>query len=310
MSECMAKILYAVIILNYNTIDDAIAAAESVKNAAETSEFMICIADGGSTKEYDKERCKNFSDKNICTICLEKNGGYAWGNNQAIDFVKEKYTPQYYVIMNPDVLVLEKGTIEGMINRIREKGDDVVGGQPLVWNCNYGDNAEMQQNIRRVPNFVDVCILSNLLMKIVFYNRYKDFTYMRERPYNREICYQVPSGAFFVISASTFETIGLFDTNTFLYYEEYILGKKLDKIGKKMLFMPRFKVRHEHGKSTGNNRYRINKFAVKCGRDARDYYAKKYLKCNKFQMLILTILSKTDMPLRYCKALLNEIRRI
>lgn len=303
----MDKVLYAVIILNYNTIDDAVAAAESVKKAATTSDFVVCIADGASTKEQDRERCKNLSEKNIVTVCFDKNSGYATGNDQAIDFVREKYSPQYYVIMNPDVLILNKSTIEKMIARIEESGENVVGGQPLVWNCYYGDDARMQQNIRRVPDYADLCMLSNLFLKLICKKRYERFIYADKMPYQEEIRYQVPSGAFFVIRAEVFDRIGKFDENTFLYFEEHILGKKLENIGKELLFMPQFIVRHEHGKSTGNNRRKVNKFANKCGMQARNYYAKQYLKCSKAQMLLLDFLDFFNVPLQYLRVLVSRI---
>ena len=303
----MDKILYAVIILNYNTIDDAISAAESVKKAATTSDYVVCIADGASTNEHDGEKCRNLSEKNIITICFDKNSGYATGNNQAIGFVREKYAPQYYVIMNPDVLVLNKGTIEGMIDRIEESGDNVVGGQPLVWNCCYGDDARVQPNIRRVPDYIDLCMLSNLFLKTICKKRYKRFVYADKMPYQEEIRYQVPSGAFFIIRADVFDAIGKFDKNTFLYYEEHILGKKLENIGGELLFMPQFIVRHEHGKSTGNNRYKVNKFASKCGKQARDYYAKQYLNCNGVQMLFLNALTLLNIPLQHLRVWVSRI---
>lgn len=305
----MKKILYAVIILNYNTIDDAIAACESVKKAAITSEYVICIADNASTKEYDRKKCEMFLEKNVITLKLDNNGGYARGNNQAIAFVKEKFNPQYYVIMNPDVLILNKGTIEGMIDRISQCDEKVVGGQPLVWNCYYGDDARMQQNIRRVPDFIDLCMLSNLALRVLLRKRYRDFTYADAKPYKEEIRYCVPSGAFFIIKATTFEDIGLFDSNTFLYYEEHIIGKKLESNKNELLFMPQFLVRHEHGKSIGNNHYSINWFARKCGQEARNYYAKKYLNCNDVQVFLIDVLSMIDIPLQCLRIQLNRVKK-
>ena len=304
----MDKVLYAVIILNYNTIDDAIAAAESIKRAATSSDYVVCIADGASTKEQDREKCRKLSEKNIVTVCFDKNSGYATGNDQAIDFVRKKYAPRYYVIMNPDVLVLNKGTIEGMIDRIEKSGENVVGGQPLVWNCYYGDDARIQQNIRRVPDYIDLCMLSNLLLKTICKKRYKRFIYADAMPYQDEIRYRVPSGAFFIIRADVFDGIGKFDKNTFLYYEEHILGKKLENISREMLFMPQFIVRHEHGKSTGNNRRKVNKFASECGKQARDYYARQYLNCNGVQILLLDILSFLNIPLQYLRVWVSRIQ--
>lgn len=295
------NVLYAVVILNYNTIDDAFAAAISVKHAATTDSYVICIADNGSMKKEDSIKCQNYQDEHIITVCFSRNNGYAVGNNQAIKFLKRKYQAKYYVIMNPDVLIIHMGTIEKMIQRIELSDSNIVGGQPLVWNRNYSNNPEMQQNIRMVPKYIDVCILSFLPLRFILKKYYKKIIYADMMPYRSEIKYQVPSGAFFIINSEIFDNIGMFDEGTFLYFEEYIIGKKLADTNKQLLFMPQFVVSHEHGKSIGNNYYSINKFALKCGLESRLYYLDNYLHVGKMRIFFVKILSKTDIIFQYIK---------
>lgn len=301
------NVKYAVIIVNYNTIEDAINAAESVKRNATTESYIICIADNCSSKELDRKNCKEYKTEHVITFCLESNTGYAKGNNEAIRFLKKHYKAMYYVIMNPDVLVLKKGTIEGMIQKIEKHSNDIIGGQPLVWNCNYSKQANMQQNIRSVPDYKDICMLSFLPLKLLLNKRYKKLIYANDRPYNREIRYRVPSGAFFLIRAEVFEKINFFDENTFLYFEEYILGKKIEMIDQNFLFMPQFIVKHEHGKSTGNNHYTFNRYAQRCAINSRLYYAKEYLKCSRRQLIYIKILSEIDIIFQYIRFSINKI---
>ncbi|MCR5637394.1 MAG: glycosyltransferase family 2 protein [Lachnospiraceae bacterium] len=300
-------IKYAVIILNYNTIDDAIAAAESVNRMSKTDRFIICIADNASSKKGDTEKCATLRIPHVVTRCVEQNKGYAYGNNDAIRWIKEQYQADYYIIMNPDVLILNEGTIEGMIDSIENSPKYIVGGQPLVWNCFYPGNPSCQQNIRMIPNYGDLCILSCLPLKLIFRKRFKKITYMDQIPYEQHIEYMVPSGAFFIIKADIFEEIGLFDENTFLYFEEQILGKKLEYIGKKLLFMPEYMVRHEHGKSTGNNHYSLNKRAMKSGRDSHLYYAKEYLKVGKIKLGFLCFLHIIDYVAQMFRVGINKM---
>ena len=58
------------------------------------------------------------------------------------------------------------------------------------------------------------------------------------------------SGCCFLIDASIFKKINGFDSNVFLYSEEYILGKKLEKLGKKCCYSPTAKIMHKEGTST------------------------------------------------------------
>lgn len=306
----MQQVKYAVIILNYNTIDDAINAAESVKNNAINGSYIICIADNGSSNKKDREKCGSYYNDHVTTVCLDKNNGYATGNDKAIHFLRQSFDPQYYVIMNPDVLLMKKGTIEKMIERVESRDEEIVGGQPLVWNCFYSDHPELQQNIRRVPDYKDLCMLSLLPLKVLERKRYRMFTYANDMPYRKEIEYRVPSGAFFLIKAPFFEKIGLFDPNTFLYYEEHIIGKKLELNHKKMLFMPQFIVRHEHGKSTGNNHTSINKFAEKCGLESRIYFARKYLGCSRRQVKNIIVLTKINVLFQYAKVSISRLKKL
>lgn len=302
------EIKYAVIILNYNTIKDAIAAADSVKNNSLTDSYVVCIADNCSSKELDRETCREYKSDHVISVCLDKNAGYARGNNQAIRYVQKTYSPNYIVIMNPDVVIMEKGTIEKMIDRIQQAGNDIVGGQPLVWNCYYSDNPKTQQNIRRVPDYRDLCMLSLLPLKAIERKRYQRMTYADQMPYTKEIQYRVPSGAFFIIKADYFDSIGLLDENTFLYYEEHILGKKLENTNKEFLFMPQYLVRHEHGKSTGSNHYNIDRFSNKCELNSKLYYAKEYLKCSKANLRTIRLLSNINIIFEYLYMFYNRMR--
>lgn len=307
MEKDCKKVKYAVIILNFNTIDDAIDAAESVVTNAQTDSFVVCIADNASTKNGDAEKCATLQIPHVVTTRIDKNKGYACGNNEAIRWLKKCYQADYYIIMNPDVLVLEEGTIEEMISSIESSPDYIVGGQPLVWNCYYPGEPNCQQNIRMIPNYGDLCILSCLPLKLIFRKRFKRITYMDNIPYEHHMEYMVPSGAFFVIKSDVFEEIGMFDEKTFLYFEEQILGKKLNGISKKLLFMPEYMVRHEHGKSTGNNHYSLNKRALKSGKESHIYYAKEYLKVGRGKIGLLYILHAIDYVFQAMRVGANRV---
>lgn len=284
----MIKVKYAVIILNYNTINDAVNAAKSVIENATTEDYIVCVADNASTKEEERNKLKRIVLPNTITYQLENNGGYANGNNQTIELLLQSYSPQYIVIMNPDVLLLEQGTIEGLISECEKEG--VVGGQPLVWNCYYGDNPTVQQNIRKIPDYKDLRILMLKPLRLFHRQRYRDYIYADNMPYKNHIRYYVPSGAFFIIRTDVFKEVGFFDNHTFLYYEEHILGYKLREKGFELLFMPEYKVRHEHGMSTKSNHFYFNEKASKIGMESALYYAEKYVGINEIQKRHLIIL--------------------
>lgn len=294
----LKSVRYAVLILNYNTIDDAIRASHSVIENAENDNYVICIADNASSNQNDRDKLASLSESKIITTQLSSNGGYAKGNNDAIKYVLKTYDPKYIVVMNPDVFLIEKGTIEKLIERIENEGYPVIGGQPLVWNFHYGNDPRIQQNIRKVQNAFDVCLTSFYPLRFIFSKRYKDITFLDKIPYEKEIRYHVPSGAFFVIQKDVFEKIGMFDENTFLYYEEHILGYKLKSHGYMMLFVPSLVVKHEHGKSTGFSRLSVSKYGMKATLDSKLYYLNEYLKKGRMTSLTVKVLTYMDFFLK------------
>ena len=276
----MKKIRYAVIILNYNTAEDCYLAVESIRKAATCKEYRICIVDGGSTKEDEKSKLKKLEAEDVEVLLLDNNVGYAKGNNEGIKYLSDKYDFQYTVIMNPDVIIEEVGTIEGLIESLCRRGESVVGAQPLVAGMDTDIPADMQVNIRKVFTYSDMLINSSWILKRIFKNRYKGSLYLQERPYTKEILFEVPSGAFFVIKTDVFKQIGFFDEETFLYGEELILGYKLKQMGKKFVLVPKFKVLHYQGKSTQAHKGKTTKKTEDFAMNSKDIYFRKYLKVN------------------------------
>lgn len=291
---------YVVIILNYNTIDDAVQAANSVVDNAIKENYLICIIDNCSPKENERKKILSCSVKNTITFLLEKNKGYAAGNNAGIRLLAEKYTFDYIVVMNPDVCLNKKGTIENLIEDI--KNDlSAVGAQPLVNNIDDFRPVYKQTNIRRVGTFTDVLIRNFVVFRKIFKKRMEHYMYYENIPYVQKQLYEVPSGAFFLIDAATFQSVDLFDERTFLYNEEEILGHKIRTLGKYFILNPCLIVDHFQGKSTGSHNGTMSEFSIKCLKDSNEVYMRYYLKCSKFQILLVKLLITLDYKIQKLK---------
>lgn len=297
------KISYGVVILNYNTSNDAIKAAKTVIKCSTNNNFVICITDNASTKMGEIEALKNVNLRNTEVLAIKSNEGYARGNNEGCKYLINKYNPDYLVIMNPDVQLLNVGTIERLIDNIDTK-DYICGTQPLVWTP-YKGNELYQVNIRNVPSFFDVLIQHNFFLKRIFSRRAGKYIYKDQMPFIREIEYYVPSGAFFIMKAKQFENLDFFDNDTFLYNEEVILGYKIKEKGYKMLFNPQEKVQHEGGKSIGSNSKRIKHYAVRFEKDSLDIYLTKYLKVGGFYKMLVHFVIDMDF---FCKRISYFVR--
>ena len=174
-----------------------------------------------------------------------------------------------------------------------------VGGQPLVWNYYYGNDPRRQINIGKAVEYWDLCIQSNLILRIIFRKRFNKLMYINEMPYMTHIEYQMPSGAFFVLKKDVYNEIEGFDENTFLYGEETILAYKLKQKEYHLLFCPEYCVKHLQGATTGYDRYSWDGKRLQYLKQSRNIYAKEYLKCNKFQIWILELLRNQNRKKKF-----------
>lgn len=284
------KLKYAVIILNYNTAEDAIKAAKSVIDNAVRTDYIVCFVDGGSTKPDQIKMFESQGLKNVCAFNLKENVGYARGNNAGIKYLDSIYDIDYVVIMNPDVQITQIGLIESLIDNISECDINVCGTQPLVWTPRIGNVSKYQTNIRKVASYIDCLCNCFYPLRLIFNKKYKDYIYYYQRPYEEQISFEVPSGSFFIISKKIFEDVKLFDERTFLYNEEVILGYKLSAAGYKFVLNPKFEVIHECGKSIGTINNQLSKYSALQEIKSMKVYLENYLQCRTIQIAIAKIL--------------------
>lgn len=286
----MRKYRYAVIILNFNTAEDSIKAANSVISSSLIKDFIICIVDNASPNIIDKEKLRYIDLPNTKVIFLEKNTGYACGNNEGIRRLSVQCEFEYTIIMNPDVLINQVGTIEELIHVIEESNSNIVGAQPLINKIDLEVAANKQINIRRTWTYSDCLMNAFWLFKRIFKQKFDKTIYKSEMPYVKKMAFEVPCGAFFLIKTNVFNSVDLFDEMTFLYCEEPILGKKLKDKGFQFILVPEFCVNHYQGKSTGSHKKLITKFSLDCEIESTKIYLKNYLGVGKFKISIVNLL--------------------
>jgi len=288
---------YAVLIVNFNSALFVAKAVESVQKCATSDDFMFCIVDNAS-QEIDRVMLRKLSCSKVRVIEREQNGGFAVGYNAAARLARDIFDPAFLVVMNPDVEILDKGTIETLIDCINVGGAEVVGAQPLIHAHRLPGTATEQPAIRRIPDVWDLVISESIILRYVFRSRFKRFLMLDARPHGRHTRFFVPSGAFFVIRAKAFFEIDGFDEHTFLYGEEFILGKRLQQRNMYLSFDPSVTVRHFQGAATGFDRWRPNRQMYIFRRDSQIYYVREYLSEQWFQRCCLWVACELGYVLR------------
>lgn len=286
----------AIIILNYNNPADTINCIDSVERF-NTAPVKYVIVDNGSTapgvvSDIDNFLCGRFGENYRClsegdpvpeslpyvTFFVSKtNDGYARGNNKGISLVENDPEIERLLILNNDILFIED-IIPGLCEKMDSIHDCAIISPLLL----KKDRTDIDVDCARLDTSLCDLILNNILTPISwffpkffekFFNR-KMLLYSKSAPYPKLLQIELPSGSCMLIDKEFFKSIGCFDPNTFLYYEENILYRKIKATNKVNYLYTDLKCIHI-GSSTISvilGSKTISKLV-----DSSDYYVRTYL---------------------------------
>ena len=272
----------AVIIVNYNDVDDTIKYVKKITKYEIIS--RIVIVDNNSTIPNAFEKLKTLEDEKVKVIQSEKNGGYNYGNNFGIKYLEsqnEKY--DYFIISNPDIEVSEEAIKHCLEEMEKDKNIAIIS--PRMFNK---DNKPIRRSSWKKRTFILDVIHSTRLLEIIFYKKLRNGEYS-EKDYEKKMLeVESISGAFFIIKTDILKDIGYFDENVFLFYEEDILSEKLAKTNYKIISLNSEKFIHYESQTIGKTLSYFRK--IKELFKSKMYFQKKYNKINIFQVLLFYIL--------------------
>lgn len=270
----------SVVVLNYKNYEMTMKCVD--KLIENKNKLKIVIVDNNSNNGSFEKLTKKYNDTiNVVVLNSSVNKGYGAGNNIGIRFIKENTNCKYVCIMNPDIIVEDKNLFENLINKADKYNlqgitalqitNDIFDPTTLGW---------------KLPSFKDILILnSKFISKYIKPINYKKY-YVENNKDNIAIIDVMP-GCFFIINIDIFESLGYFDENTFLYYEENILSYKAKKINCKFGVSLNDVYIHNHKEKDEsllrlNNKYYDRKILLK----SQEVYVKNYLGINKFKLFI------------------------
>ena len=176
-------------------------------------------------------------------VASDKNGGYAYGNNVAINYTKtHNCETDFYWLLNPDTTV-KPGSLRILLEFMSEhekvgicgSSIEMEDGTPWLVCFNFPNIlSELERGMR-------LGIVSKLL------KRWKVPRKMTEK--NEQVDW-LP-GASSLIRKQTFDDVGLLDDGYFLYYEETDFCYNALKKGWQCWYVPSSRIMHVGGASTG-----------------------------------------------------------
>lgn len=226
----------------------------------------------GQTICYSKENTMIF----YYSDC--QNHGFAMGNNIGVNIAKEVKAPDLYLFSNSDIQFHKELRLSCLIRTLYSDSNNALVGPRVI-----GLDGVPQSPCRYV-NIWKRHIIPNILWPInKVIKPIKSMNYDTIEDAASGEAYRV-IGAFMLAKADKFESVGGFDSTTFLYAEEAILTEKFKRRNYKVIYDNDVEIIHEQGGSTsekdkshGQNiiAKRIRLF------ESEMYYYSHYIKCHK-----------------------------
>ena len=226
----------SIIIVSYNTSQITKDCIESALFSLENSkiEYEIIVIDNDSSDDsVEQLRLLKTKHKQIQLIESDKNAGFGPANNLGI----KKAKGEYILLLNSDTIVL-KDAVEKLLEFAKNNSQaHFVGGKLL--------NKDMTPQPSAAPFYSLPVVFAALFLK----GDYWGLT--RNSPSKTRKVGWV-SGACILAKKASFEKLGGFDEDVFLYMEEVDLLYRANKLGFNTYFFPDAQFIHIGFASSGN----------------------------------------------------------
>ena len=276
----MEKPSVTVIVLNWNGKDLTIECLESLKQV-NYSNFNILVVDNGSTDGSVELLKEKFPEVSI--LVLEKNLGYAAGNNRGFDSLKPDQ-PEFVIFLNNDTIV-DENFIEPLVKQLltHKKASQTV---PKIY---YENDPKL---IWYAGGIVNLWTGSIYHLGIRQYDG---------PAYSKTHKTKYATGCCFCMRYEEFKEFGGFDEAFPMYSEDVDLSLWIRAAGKQVWFVPDSKIWHKVSASLGGE-FSFGKIV----RKARGIFLLIKKHANLVQWLTLIVL----LPIQLIIVLLKLIFKV
>lgn len=252
------------IILHYIVEEETVKCIDTIKLL--DGEKRIIIVDNNSPNQSGKRLLEKYeNDGEIDVILNKSNDGFAKGNNVGCEYARDKYCPDFYVVMNNDIEIVQKDFIDRVDKIYKDTKFDVLG--PDIYSTTQNKHqspksikrtsiegarrlrTEYEKKVKSKYIVPIRCVLKNipLLNKINEKNKKK-----RDGVNYRKKYQNVPLHGSCLIFSEKFvaERAHVFFDRTFFYYESEILDYECQVGNFLEVYDPSIEVLHHQNVST------------------------------------------------------------
>lgn len=228
--------MISIIIIEYHSLEEITKCIDAVKKNCDGIDYELLVSSNSCySKEKQEEIVNEITDAKW--LFNEKNGGFAYGMNQGLKYAKG----EYLVVMNPDVEI--KGSLDTLTDFLASH-KEVGAIAPQI----IGHDGVIQDSCRK---FVTLWRFLARQIRRTFTKevsvRTDKFDYSRTQTMDSVI------GAFIMVKRETYEKVGGFDDNYFMYAEDIDWCTRIWQAGYQIVYCPKVQVEYE-----GSRKARIN----------------------------------------------------
>lgn len=278
----MLNKMISAVVLNYNDYNTTMDFINRIKNYSILNH--IIVVDNCSTDD-SFNILRKLANNKIVVIKSNRNGGYGYGNNFGIEYIRKNFNSKYIMISNPDV-EMDENIILKSIDFLKIKKDAAIVA-PLM---READKKINYRCVWKLPHYKEYLFFSAPIMGRYKQGMYyeKDFFFPENKDFVKEV--GCVAGSLLFVDAEAIYKCGMYDENIFLYCEETVLGLKMNKTGYKTYVMLNNSFLHKHSVSINKSITSKNK-QNRLLWTSRLYVLYHYFELNLLQKLFCKVVS-------------------
>lgn len=213
----------------------------NILNLTKSVEFKLYIVDNNSSDSTAEVLEKEFpNNSSLAIIANNENVGFGKAHNQVIDLVDS----DFHFIINPDISI--KDDVIGKMCEFFQSHEKCGMISPDI----HFPNGKRQVLAKKNPKIK--YLLASRLAKDRENNKLLREYGMLDSDLSKPMKIENASGCFVGIRTELFRKLGGFDDRYFMYFEDFDLARRLNKIAE-IWYYPQAVVYHEWGRDSKRN---------------------------------------------------------
>ncbi len=266
----------SIITVNYDLVQEIRKCINSIleqANSVNTDDFEILVIDNNSPDRSIETLSDEFTSKfsnRVHFYYLNENKGFGSGNN----YGAKKSKGEFLLFLNPDTQFSED-TLKNLFELFNQNlSFDVIGLRILR------EDGTPEISFGQFPT-----ILSETLSLLNLSSFFKKRAYFKKIKKSNNDLVEVDwvTGSAILVRRNSFNSIGGFDENIFMYHDEVDLCKRINENDGKIYFYKNASIIHAGSLSSKKNYY----FFTKTSYESKLYFIKKHFRGVRLVVLLL-----------------------